>query len=145
MTARRIAVAFVADLREALTAEQFEEIRRRNATPAYARACASHDFIDANESMAAAFETVMGYGPSACSDADTALWNAAWEIARHGDLTTAHCAYCSHAKTEHAFFPAADGGLGSPAPLCYADYAPGDGALIDHACPCEGYETAAST
>lgn len=79
------------------TPEQFEQIKERN------RAnddliCASHDFIDANEAMDAAFRQAFGRGTRLCSDveegrcteaeyaADVALWNDAWKIAKDGWL-----------------------------------------------------------
>ncbi len=98
-----IAAAFVANLRDELTAEQFEAMRQKNVGIAEG-ICASHDFCDANMPMADAFETVTGYAPMTvanpdpdgdrlhCSDvgtpesdaaeqADCALWNRAWNIA----------------------------------------------------------------
>jgi hypothetical protein len=81
-----IADAFIADLKENVTAAQFDEIRRLNATPEYAVADASHNFLDANECMVAAFELVTGEDPNPTDDDDTALWNAAWGIARRRAL-----------------------------------------------------------
>jgi len=99
----RLAAEFVRLVRAELTAAEFAEVRRRNATPAYANACATHDFRDANMLMHEAFVNVLGYAPrpwdESGSDAahadDNALWNAAWEIARGGDLTDAPDAHVS--------------------------------------------------
>lgn len=65
----------------------WSEIRRLNATAGYAKSCATHDFLDANVPMAAAFESVMGRPFDADEDADVSLWNMAWEIARAERLT----------------------------------------------------------
>jgi hypothetical protein len=43
--------------------------------------CASHDFCDANETMAAAIESVIGHCDTQ-DDATVSLWNAAWREAR---------------------------------------------------------------
>lgn len=40
------------------------------------------------------------------------------------------CDACGHDKLDHAFFPAADGYLGAPAPLC-----------VQPECECEGFES----
>jgi hypothetical protein len=79
----RIAADFAAVLRRWLTPGEFAELRRLNGTPAYAGGCcASHDYCDANVAMAGAFATVVGHQVEASSEADAALWNDAWEIAR---------------------------------------------------------------
>jgi hypothetical protein len=44
------------------------------------------------------------------------------------------CDHCGHDKLDHAFFPAADGVIGAPAPLCV-----GYGRDSDHVCDCEGF------
>jgi hypothetical protein len=80
---------FVELLRDELTADEFAEMQRRNATAEYerTRSCASHDFRDANMIMAQAFVQV-GLDPLPMdddgSDDDTditELWNRAWESA----------------------------------------------------------------
>lgn len=48
--------------------------------------CRSHDFVDANVLMADAYRSVMGYAPFDANhreptQADTDLWNAAWDAA----------------------------------------------------------------
>lgn len=92
MAHEQIADALAAVLRQWLTPEQFEDMKRRNSTAEYAtHCCASHDFCDANMAMQAAFvraigraPNVIGEGPSV--EADVALWNAAWEDARKRKL-----------------------------------------------------------
>src|SRR5262245_51245568 len=49
------------------------------------------------------------------------------------------CETCGHDKLDHAFYPAADCLIGSPAPFCNAPYKPNDAALIDHSCNCDGF------
>ena len=90
--AQAIALAFADALRADLSAEQWEAMRARNASPEYADgSCASHDFCDANLPMADAFKAVTGRdilrdgAPPA--DEDAALWGMAWAIARRAYLT----------------------------------------------------------
>jgi hypothetical protein len=88
-TATALSDAFVTLVRGALTPEQWDEMRRRNAT-ALAGTCSSHDFIDANILMHEAFIAVVGHDPipdeGEVADADIDLWNAAWSLA-HLHLT----------------------------------------------------------
>lgn len=77
-----VAHEFSRVLHEQLGADTMREVVQRNALPEYARCCASHDFCDANVYMAEAFEQVTGRAPDPASDADAALWNEAWEIAK---------------------------------------------------------------
>lgn len=78
-----IADVFAAMLRLDLSPEQFAEMKRLNQTPQYAAgSCASHNYCDANDVMAAAFKQVVGRPSDPSSDADAALWNAAWDLAR---------------------------------------------------------------
>lgn len=79
-------------LQEALTQEQWQEVRLRNALPDYAGpVCASHNFCDANEYMAESFADIMGRdflpNDSPPSDDDCTLWNRAWTIAKAQYLT----------------------------------------------------------
>lgn len=67
--------------------EEFAEIKRRNATPQYEKSCATHDFFDANEAMSDAFKRVMKREIDANDEADCALWNSAWDLAKKGWLT----------------------------------------------------------
>lgn len=89
--AEAIARGFAANLKACLSADEFAEMRARNASPAYADgSCASHDFCDANMPMADAFRSVMGRDilrdDAPPSDADCALWGKAWAIARREHL-----------------------------------------------------------
>ena len=78
-----IAEAFAANLRQALSPEDYAEMKRRNQTEEYAKGCcASQDFCDANMAMDAAFTKIVGRPLDFGSDDDTALWNEAWETAR---------------------------------------------------------------
>lgn len=83
-----LAKAFDAELRAAIGAESYAEVIRRNRTPEYACACASHDFCDANEIMDAAFMFVTGRSTipededAFISEEDTDLWNRAWDAWR---------------------------------------------------------------
>jgi len=62
-------------------------IRQRNATAEYEKSCATHDFLDANVHMAAAFAGVVKRPFDADAEGDVAVWNMAWEIARAERLT----------------------------------------------------------
>jgi hypothetical protein len=85
-----LALYFSRKLALSMTPEEWAEMRRRNATPDYcAGICASHDFCDANMPMAEAFEGLMGREIDTQSDADVALWNEAWSIAKREYLTEA--------------------------------------------------------
>lgn len=72
-----------------LTAETVAEINRRNATPAYACACATHDFMDANALMYGAWCALMFEEPAVDDESIAAVWNAAWDAAKAAqfDLT----------------------------------------------------------
>ncbi|ABM97114.1 hypothetical protein [Methylibium petroleiphilum] len=89
-----LAMAFAAKLHEWLSPEEMAEVVARNAASTDPLVCASHDFCDANMAMAEAFEATQGREilfPSdvesgACtqeqSDADLALFNSAWDLAK---------------------------------------------------------------
>lgn len=95
-----IARAFAATIREASSELDIEnkqtigtlvlEINTKNARPDYAGCCATHDYFDANIGMAEAFFSVTGREPATITetateaekDADAALWNAAWDMAK---------------------------------------------------------------
>lgn len=62
------------------------EFIRRNQEHKDDSICASHDFTDANMNMLAAFERVMGREPELEDEADTALWNDAWDLAKAHDF-----------------------------------------------------------
>lgn len=78
-----IAQAFAKELRLVLNDEQWSEMRKRNADNDDENVCASHDFVDANMVMESAFEKVTNRTDfDADNDADCALWNSAWRIAK---------------------------------------------------------------
>ena len=84
----RIALAFARDLHTHLSPVQWTDMLERNASPDFpASACASHDFLDANESMSAAFEEYIGRLPVASSDEDAVIWTGAWSLAKATYLT----------------------------------------------------------
>ena len=87
-----LALKFVTLLRRELTAEQWDEMRAKNGTGEYTLACASHDYLDANMVMAAAFKEVhdreVAFSDEPDADADVDAWNAAWTLARQTVLTT---------------------------------------------------------
>jgi hypothetical protein len=84
MTPNLIADRFATILLDWLTPVQFLEMKHRNENnPTYADgAYASHDFCDANMAMHEAFQSVTGHCAAVDSEADTALWNDAWVLAR---------------------------------------------------------------
>lgn len=87
-TETALAKAFDAELRAGIGAESYAEVIRRNRTPEYDGACASHDFCDANEIMDTAFVSVMGRSTipddedAFISEEDTDLWNRTWNAWR---------------------------------------------------------------
>lgn len=76
-----LAAAFAAKIREELSPEEVAEIDRLNKERDDS-SCATHDFCDANMPMSEAFKAVYGHEVRAHSDADAALWNAAWTKAK---------------------------------------------------------------
>lgn len=79
---QRLALAFCAGVRTHLSAQELRDVNRANRRPDYADSCATHDYIDANETMEIAFVTVVGRGSLVSSAADTALINMAWDTAK---------------------------------------------------------------
>jgi hypothetical protein len=81
-TIAALAEAFTKSLRDDLDDKQFAEIvmRHRNAPVQYRDACASHEFLDANMNMDAAFKAVLGREVD--PDEDATLWNEAWAKAK---------------------------------------------------------------
>ena len=86
MTPALLAHNFANLIRRLTTQEEFDTIRKRNKTIPPG-CCATHDFMDANMVMADAFSALAGREMDLESDADTAMWNAAWEIAKAEYLT----------------------------------------------------------
>jgi hypothetical protein len=86
-TAHAVAQAFVRHITEALTPEELAQVRNRNVTNPPG-CCATHDFLDANMVMDAAFAEVCGRSAlshepdSAEEQAALAVWNTAWPIAK---------------------------------------------------------------
>lgn len=78
---------FAKFLRRELTAQEFSEMRARNAVETHEGCCHSHDFCDANMPMAEALLAVTGCEPSFEHDAITELWNQAWDYAKAEHLT----------------------------------------------------------
>lgn len=91
--AARLAGAFAIELWQEIGAANLAIVKERNATPAYGGTiCASHDYCDANMVMDSAFRETIGRdawpeGQDAMADADCALWNEAWSIAKRDYLT----------------------------------------------------------
>jgi len=85
-TIQFLAGQFADLIHDNMTPEQFEEIKRLNRTEyAGGEICATHDFIDANEVMEAAFKQAFGRSPD--GDYDMQLWNKAWDAAKKGWLS----------------------------------------------------------
>lgn len=88
----KLAAAFAEVLHEWLTPAQMREVVARNEH--YGNACASHDFCDANMAMDEAFTKAMGREVEwdeengGLTEADTALWNGAWAIAKRMNFDT---------------------------------------------------------
>jgi hypothetical protein len=83
---------FAAQLLAYLGPERFGKMQRANIANIGGPCCASHDFCDSNVFMAAAFQAVTGREPFAsdedsATDADCALWRAAWSYAQPLRLT----------------------------------------------------------
>jgi hypothetical protein len=85
-----LGAAFVAVLKDWLTADDFAEMQEVNATPDFTAPngpCASHNYCDANMAMSEAFEVALGREPDVFDQDDGAegpdvtLWNAAWNLA----------------------------------------------------------------
>ena len=107
-----VADQFAAGLKASMGEGRFQTMRERNVEHRDGPICASHDFLDANLTMASAFEAVLGYEPMTlppeqdggdrrhCSDVETpeseaamerdcAIWNASWSLAKARYLTAA--------------------------------------------------------
>jgi hypothetical protein len=76
----RLAATFLRQLRKEVTAAQYREIRRRNATESNPAICHSHDFCDANMSMLAAFASE-GLDMPETDEAERA-WGRVWDRAK---------------------------------------------------------------
>ena len=85
-TAQQLAIEFAREIREALTPAQLTEANRLNdAEPGGAKAndvCHTHDHIDANECMIAAWAKLAGTDRGMFSQSGMNKINAAWSIAK---------------------------------------------------------------
>ena len=83
VTARQLAVAFARQVRAALTRDQLAEVRRRNDRSVYAGCCATHDFVDANMCMLAAYAFLADEEEGEVDlEAAADVMNEAWAIAK---------------------------------------------------------------
>lgn len=74
-----LAAEFDLRLRWYLSAVQYAAVIARNRHAwTDAAVCASHDYLDANEAIEAAFQVVIGRPSVPACDADTTLIDAAW-------------------------------------------------------------------
>lgn len=80
-TAQAVARSFIRGLASAIGSKNLRTVAARNAVGS-PNVCASHDFCDANVYMSAAFTRVVGHEIDLQSDADGALWDAAWDCAK---------------------------------------------------------------
>jgi hypothetical protein len=78
-TAAGLALVFDRRLRDDIGDENYAEVIRMNRTPEHERACASHDYCDANVTM---MEAMMEFGITPDDDFGHALFNAAWDAWR---------------------------------------------------------------
>lgn len=76
-----LAGAFIGTLGLHITEEEFKEFLRKTREEPLEGACWSHDYCDANMTMAAAFQLIFGREPDVSDEPDTALINAAWDRA----------------------------------------------------------------
>jgi hypothetical protein len=83
--AKQIAAEFGQLLRWHMSAEDYRSAVLANRENPNGETCATHEYIDSNVSMIAAFQLVIGREPAADSDDDANLINAAWAIWRARD------------------------------------------------------------
>ncbi len=82
-----IASQFSTNLRAYLTPEQLAAAVAANLAETNSAVCHSHDDCDANAFMADAFSSVMGREIDLQSDADSALWDYAWTLAKNAGFS----------------------------------------------------------
>ena len=80
-TVSHLAIEFANILKTWLTVDQLTAVNARNESGGD-DSCATHDFCDANEAMAEAFEKIFANQPNIQSDADLQLMNSAWSFAK---------------------------------------------------------------
>lgn len=77
-----LAGLFIGCLFHDMGAEDFNEFCRLTRESFQESTCHSHDFVDANMSMDAAFNKLKGRSPEADSQEDMDLFNEAWTHAK---------------------------------------------------------------
>lgn len=99
MAVSTLADAFSTALGSILSEEEMQSVRERNRS-ADEMICHSHDFVDANEVMAQAFEFAFGLENAGLTDATRELWNSAWSLAKarefHPSSPAAHANASMH-------------------------------------------------
>ena len=75
----RLSEAFERYLKTNMDHGEYAAAVAANAVEANPNICHTHDYLDANACMEAAFEDVYGRASIAASDQDTAVMNAAWD------------------------------------------------------------------
>lgn len=84
--ASELAAAFSEDLSYHLAPKELAVVVERNRREEDDGICHSHDFIDANECMDAAFRKVRGRRIVVDDEWDNALWNEAWRLAMDAEF-----------------------------------------------------------
>lgn len=79
---RQLAAEFRQMLLWHMPHDQYLAAVRANERERNPSICHTHDYIDSNMSMLAAFENVLGRTPDASSGTDCALMNQAWDLWR---------------------------------------------------------------
>jgi hypothetical protein len=80
--AQTTACEFDSVLRHWLTLDEYAAAVAENATEPNPLVCHTHDYLDANEAMVEAMERALGRRPRIRSEADTNLFNRAWDLWR---------------------------------------------------------------
>lgn len=88
-TYERISDAFSKEVQEALTPEQIAEVIAKNNTDEYQGVCATHDYVDANMLMDAAFKSVTKREIDLQNKNDVELWGWAWNLSKNRSFKTA--------------------------------------------------------
>jgi hypothetical protein len=90
VTKVEIATKFCEVLREWLKGWKMEKVIARNRASQDPGVCHSHDFCDANEAMAAAFESFgLDTPEDQYGEKSFALWNEAWDLAKLAEFNPA--------------------------------------------------------
>jgi hypothetical protein len=80
--AQTLAAQFSAYICSELTPEQVDIVNEKNYSLEYAGCCATHDYLDSNQTMLDAFFTVFDREAQLCSERDHRLISEAWEISK---------------------------------------------------------------